>query len=505
MGVDRHDGHREGCQGFRPEDAAVVVVLLYCGGDHPGDADAVAAHQQHLFATTLIQYPGIHRFAVLGAELEDVADLDAAPDQQFAAAVRTGVTGDHVAKVGNFRHRAVALPVGAGEMEAVAIGAADEIGQCGGCPVGDHRQRQPDGTQGARATADGGANLGFRRHAQGAGHRHEFLCLDGVELVVSAQYQGDQLARLGALYHQGLDDALRSAAEKLAHLCNAVLLGCGNFTQRFLGGCALSGGCEGGSKFYVGRVIAAVGKGDGVFPGFREDVKFMGVAAADTAGVGQHGAKGESHAREDVGIGGMHAGVGVGEALFVEMKGVGVFHDEFARPHDPESGADLVAKLGLDLIEVDRQIAIAADLGAHQIGNDFLVRGAQAKRSAVAILDAQQLGSVLLPASRFPPQVTGLDHRHQYFLGAGGIHLFADDGFHLAQHPQPQRQPAVQAGGELADHAGAQHQLMADDLRFRGCLLERGQQHTGGAHGRSDSGSAWAGHSSRGSGERCRP
>ena len=36
----------------------------------------------------------------------------------------------------------------------------------------------------------------------------------------------------------------------------------------------------------------------------------------------------------------------------VRIKAVGILHDELPAPHHAETGPDLVAKLGLDLIEV---------------------------------------------------------------------------------------------------------------------------------------------------------
>jgi hypothetical protein len=41
----------------------------------------------------------------------------------------------------------------------------------------------------------------------------------------------------------------------------------------------------------------------------------------------------------------------------------------------------------------------------------------------------------------------------------------------LAQHAHAERQPGVEAGGELADQAGPQHQLVADDFRAGGDFL----------------------------------
>ena len=57
-----------------------------------------------------------------------------------------------------------------------------------------------------------------------------------------------------------------------------------------------------------------------------------------------------------------------------------------------------------------------------------------------------------------------------------------DDVFQLAQHLEAQRQPGIDPGGRLLDHACAQHQPVADDLGLRGVFLEDGQEVSGQAH-----------------------
>jgi hypothetical protein len=43
-------------------------------------------------------------------------------------------------------------------------------------------------------------------------------------------------------------------------------------------------------------------------------------------------------------------------------------------------------------------------------------------------------------------------------MRAGAVLLLAHDLLDLLQHPQAQRQPGIDAGRLLPDHAGAQHQ-----------------------------------------------
>jgi hypothetical protein len=102
----------------------------------------------------------------------------------------------------------------------------------------------------------------------------------------------------------------------------------------------------------------------------------------------------------------------------------------------------------------------------------------------VAVLDPQHFGPVGVVAARLAPQVRGLDGGHQQFDRAGPILLLAHHLLDLPEHAQAQRQPGVDAGGGLADEAGAEHQLVADDLGVGRRFLGDGEEVIGKAHGR---------------------
>ena len=97
--VQGKDVDIEGGQGFGPEDALVVVVLLDDSRHQAGDAHAVAAHDGGEGLAVPVQHPGLHGFAVGAAQLEDVAGFDAAQEPELALAVGGGIAGDHVAQV----------------------------------------------------------------------------------------------------------------------------------------------------------------------------------------------------------------------------------------------------------------------------------------------------------------------------------------------------------------------------------------------------------------------
>ena len=101
----------------------LVVVLLDGRGHHPGDADAVAAHDHDVFLAVLVQIHGMHGVAVLGAQLEDVAHFDALGQLDGATAARAGVAQGDAAQVGVGRDLHVAAQVNVHQMRVSGIGA----------------------------------------------------------------------------------------------------------------------------------------------------------------------------------------------------------------------------------------------------------------------------------------------------------------------------------------------------------------------------------------------
>jgi hypothetical protein len=178
----------------------------------------------------------------------------------------------------------------------------------------------------------------------------------------------------------------------------------------------------------------------------------------------------------------------VAAGLGGQIEGIGVLHQEFARAHHAEARADLVAELPLNMEEIERQILIGAHRGAKNLGDHLLIGRAIEHLAVMAVGDAQHFLAIGVIASRLAPQIGGLNGRHQTFDGPGAGLLLADDGVDLVQDPQPERQPGVDAGRLLPDHARPQHQPVRDDFRlFRG-LAQNRQKIAGKAH----VGSNWA-------------
>ena len=216
----------------------------------------------------------------------------------------------------------------------------------------------------------------------------------------------------------------------------------------------------------------------------------MRAGAADGTGVGGDSAEFQPETGEDARVGVVHVSVLALQVGVIGVERVAILHGEFAPAHDAEARPALVAELGLDLVEMHRQLAIAPQLAAREIGDDLFGCRLDQEVALVPVLEAQQLRAVFFPAARFLPQLRRLHHRHRQLDRAGAVHLVAHDRLDLAHDAQAQRHPGVDAAGEAPDDACAQHQLVADDLRVGRSFPEGGDEELRNAHKDSD---GWGG------------
>mmetsp|Transcript_53733 Transcript_53733/g.126540 ORF Transcript_53733/g.126540 Transcript_53733/m.126540 type:complete len:357 (-) Transcript_53733:266-1336(-) len=293
--------------------------------------------------------------------------------------------------------------------------------------------------------------------------------------------------------HQGLHGLRQRQAEQRRHVFAGAFARRGRLGQRLRGHASGGQQRQGLGKLDVGGVVAGGAIHDGVFAGVGDDLEFMRAVAADRAGVGRDGAVLQAEALEDAAVGRVHVVVAAAGGLDITVEGIGVLHRELAATHQAKARAALVAELGLDVIEVFRQLAVAAQLLAGDVGDDLFARRLHDEVASMAVLHAQQFRAHLVEAAGLLPQLGGLDHRHQAFDGAGRVHLLADDLLDLADDPKPHRHVVVNAGAQALDHAGAHHQLVADDLGIGRRFLEGGDEELGGFHGRTErgTGTAW--------------
>ncbi len=251
-----------------------------------------------------------------------------------------------------------------------------------------------------------------------------------------------------------------------------------------MGGCrARARGCQGLGFFQVGGVVAARAIHNGIFAGGGNHLELFAQIPANGAAVGRHRAVGQAKAVKNAPVGPGHDLVtGLGRGL-IPVKTVGVFHDEFTPAHQAKAWAPLVAKLGLNLVKVLRQLFVAADFLAHDVGHHLFAGGLNHKVVRVAVLDAQQLGAHLFKPAGLGPQLGRLHQGHGQLDGAGTVHFFAHDGLHFAHHTQAHRHQGVNASTNFFDHAGTHHELVAGNFGIRRGFFEGGNKKLGGSHG----------------------
>ena len=191
----------------------------------------------------------------------------------------------------------------------------------------------------------------------------------------------------------------------------------------------------------------------------------------------------QAAAVEDAAVGSVVLGVGRVEPGAVHVKGVRILHGEAADAHQPGLGPRLVTELGLDLVPDLRQLLVAPQLAAGEEGDNLFFRHAQAVFAAPPVVEAEHVAADRVPAAALFPDFSGMQFGRVDLLRADGVHFLPDDALDLAQRALGQVEVAIQPGGQLADVAGPQQQLVAGDLGFGGIVPERRDIQAAPAHG----------------------
>ena len=239
---------------------------------------------------------------------------------------------------------------------------------------------------------------------------------------------------------------------------------------------------QGRCQLDIGGVIGSVAVRNDIFAAFRQHLKLVRTGAADAAGVCGNGAEFQAQTGKDAAVSVVHGIIGRLKRGIVGMEGISVFHDELARAHHAEARAHFVAEFGLDVVKVFRQLFVAVDFFAHDVGDDFLAGRAHAEIAVVAVFQAQQFFTVKFPAAGFLPQLGRLHHRHQQLHATRARHFFAHDVFDFAQHAQPHRHPSIKAGRVGFNQTGANHQLVAGKRGFGRGFFQGGNEKLAGFH-----------------------
>ena len=174
-----------------------------------------------------------------------------------------------------------------------------------------------------------------------------------------AHQQGLLVAVLEAgQQQQHLQDLARIEAMGLAQAVDAALPRGGQGLAQAGGPDPLRQGnglcCKGDGPFLIGGIAPIAAGQDQVFARLGGDHEFLAGGATDRPAVSFHCHGPQAAAGKDAAVGPVHLRIALPQALLIGMEGVGIFHDEFPPPHEPEAGTDFIAELGLNLIEIHR-------------------------------------------------------------------------------------------------------------------------------------------------------
>jgi hypothetical protein len=327
------------------------------------------------------------------------------------------------------------------------------------------------------------AMMGMSLRVGGKPERLQSRHLRGLHLVQHVIAANEEHVHLLVMHDDDrLHGLLDGNPEKGADLLACVLAGCRYLLHRRRRRGARCLRRKSLGKLDVRGVIGAAADRDRILARAREHLELVRPGAADLAGVGRDRAKLEAQAREDARVRVVHRLVALLQAFEIGVERVRVLHREFTRAHHAEARADLVAELGLDLVKVERKLAVALHFPPHEVAEHLFRGGRVAELALGAILDAQHQRAVKVPTPGLLPQFRRLHGRRQHLERPGAVHLLAHDGLHLSHHAQSQRHPCVKAAREFADERRPQHELVAREFGLLGRFLEGRQVVLGRSH-----------------------
>lgn len=295
----RTDMYLPGRDGDGPDGAVIIPARFAYGGGKPADAYAVAAHDGGLHDAVLIGIAHAHGFGVLGAELEDIADLDTAcgADALFAAfganRALIGLGDININGVGG----EITLGGHAGIVETDLIRTAYEVMRVGEGTVEDNGCFCIEAERPYKAVGDiGGAvlicDLGMDLALE------EVAELYLVDLKITAEEYDDKPV-IGILAVEDcLAGILFGDVQKSADLFYRLAVRSGYhgelgvFTRFVLD--------DAGSDLHIGTKIAFIADNEGILADLGGKHEFIGDLAAHHAGVALNGENlGHAAARED--------------------------------------------------------------------------------------------------------------------------------------------------------------------------------------------------------------
>ena len=234
-------------------------------------------------------------------------------------------------------------------------------------------------------------------------------------------------------------------------------------------------GDGGPDSFHVGGVAGLLATHEGVLPDLAGGQELLGRAAAHCTGDRRDDHVADRHPVEHLLVRVAVSEVYRAQPVVVDVERIRVLHDELAPAQDARTRPGLVAILCLDLEQQQREVLVGAVLPLDGEGEQLLVGRPQQVVVHPAVLEPEHPVAVLGPAVGGLVRRARQQRREQDLLTADGHHLLAHDRLDAAQHPQPQRQPAVQTRCDRSHVAGPDQQFVAGDFGV-GWVVAQGPQ-----------------------------
>ena len=469
------------------------MVLLNGSARDAGNADTVAAHFENAGLALFVEVGRVHRFGILGAEVEHMAHFDTALQLQRALAVRRRVALDDITEIRHFGFREITAEIHAAEVETFLVRADHKVAHIdhGAVRVDLHFLRiETDRAEVAGLAAESLEDFGFSREAEAILQLRKLASLHFIQAVITAKQNEDDLRGKNVPFlvalvrseHHGLNGLRERQAKEFRHEL-ALIAARGRNLLHFFRRCgAFAADLHSLREFNIRGVLGIRAVSDQIFTSIGDHLEFIRAVAADGTRVSRDRTEHETRAVENTAVGVKHRFVALAGSVSITVERVTVLHDEFTAAHHTETGTALIAELRLNLEEIHRQLAPGGDFLTGNVRDHFFRGRLNHEVALMTILETEQFRAVLFPAARLNPELGRLHDRHQEFDRARTDHFLTDDVLDLADDAKTHRHVRVHTGGQLLDHAGADHQLLADDVGVSGRFFQSGNKKLTGFH-----------------------
>ncbi len=188
----------------------------------------------------------------------------------------------------------------------------------------------------------------------------------------------------------------------------------------------------------------------------RQRLVFFGQQSAHDTCVSLDDAVIQTQAVKNAAVGVIHFRIAGIQSLLVDVKGIGVLHDEFTDPDQAEPRSGFVPVFVLDLVQVVGKVLVAAPIHGCSHRKQFFMGRSQRVGLSISVFQCEHVG----------------------------IHFLADDFLDVFQDLLAHGHDHVNAVGDLFDHSRPDQQIAGDAVFITGVLPQRIKKAFTQFHGR---------------------